>query len=316
MRVYRSLDQIDRAEVSGGSLSVGNFDGVHLGHQLIIAEGRRIALPAVAMTFDPHPLAVLSPRQAPPMMTPLELKVRLLGEAGADAVVVLPTDRSLLALDPEQFVRDVVAARIGPRAMIEGPGFGFGRGRAGDIDTLRQLGGSFGFDVHVVVGVARVLAGSHEPSLVSSTLVRRLIGGGSVEAAAQCLGRPYRLVGRPVSGRGRGRKIGFPTINVDTGAQLLPAEGVYAGLARCGGFEGPAAINIGPAPTFDHFQPAVEAHLVDLAGSVACEQIELDVAMRLRGVERFRSSQALVRQITRDVEQVRRLMKAAERGAK
>ncbi|MDD4889207.1 MAG: bifunctional riboflavin kinase/FMN adenylyltransferase, partial [Phycisphaerae bacterium] len=260
MIVFRQLNEVDAA-AAGGSLTIGNFDGVHLGHQRLIARAAELARPVVVMSFQPHPMAVLNPRQAPPELTPVELRLRLLEQAGADAVLVMPVTRELLGLEPEAFVRTVVADRFRPRVVVEGPDFGFGRGRCGDIDTLAALGRSFGFGVEVVHGVQRLLPGHHEPVTISSTLIRRLIGGGAVDAAAECLGRPYRLVGRCVTGRGQGRRIGFPTANVAVESQLLPADGVYAGVARSGGGQWPAAISIGPAPTFEFTEPAVEAHL-------------------------------------------------------
>ena len=285
MRIYGDIDSIETVVVAGGSLAIGNFDGVHLGHQRLLARARELAAgrPVVAMTFDRHPMAVLNPRQAPQVMTPTPLRTQLLGQAGADVVVILPTTRELLALEPEPFVRQIVVERVRPRAVVEGPDFGFGRGRAGDIDTLRQFGQQFGFEVAVVEPVVRSLPGHHEPVAVSSTLIRRLIAGGAMEPATACLGRPYRLVGAPVSGAGRGRRIGLPTVNVDVGEQLLPMEGIYAGFAHWPKGTRPAAINIGPAPTFGVTQVVVEAHLLDFSGELAAERIELDLIRRLRG---------------------------------
>jgi riboflavin kinase/FMN adenylyltransferase len=313
MRVFRSLDELerDRAAVAGGTLSVGNFDGVHLGHQRILARAAELARPVAVMTFDPHPLAVLNPAQAPPVMTPTPYRLELLAAAGVDAALVVSTDRELLAMEPEQFVEQVVVARFAPRAMVEGPNFGFGRGRRGDIDLLRGLGRRFGFDVQVVEQVARPLPGHSSPRPISSTLVRRLISGGNVEAARACLGRPYRLIGEPTSGAGRGRRIGFPTVNLAPGGQLLPADGVYAAVADCEPHRGPAAVNIGPSPTFGRDESVVEAHLLDFEGTLECERLSLDLLARLRGVEKFDSPEALAEQIGRDVADTRRI--AADR---
>lgn len=307
MKIFRQLNLIDSAAVAGGSLTIGNFDGVHLGHRQLIEQAAAIAGPVVVMTFHPHPMAVLNPRQAPAMLTPIDRRLALLDQAGADVAVVAPVTPDLLSLSAEDFVKTVVVESVRPRVVVEGPDFGFGRGRDGDIDTLRELGRSFGFEVKVVAGVQRLLPGHHEPVTISSTLVRRLIGGGAVGAAAQCLGRPYRLVGRCVRGRGQGRRIGFPTANLATESQLQPADGVYAGLAHCGGHTMPAAISVGPAPTFDFALSAIEAHLLDFDGDLLDKTLELDLLARLRGVEKFATVEALIVQVGRDVAAVRRL---------
>jgi riboflavin kinase/FMN adenylyltransferase len=304
MRVFRSLSQVDSA-AAGGALTIGNFDGMHLGHRRLISRAAQLARPVVVMTFEPHPMVVLNPRQAPPVLTPLDLKLDLLADAGADATLVMHSDASLLALGPESFICDMAVTPFRPRLMVEGPNFGFGRGRTGDVDMLRSLGRSHGFTVEVVPPVTRTLPGHHEPLVISSTLIRRLISGGTIEAAAECLGRPYRLIGKPVRGRGDGRRIGFPTVNLDVGEQLTPANGVYVGIARAAGKTWAAAISVGPAPTFEIHQPSVEAHLLDFTGELAAGSVALDLLARLRGIEKFDTVEQLVEQMRRDVELVR-----------
>lgn len=307
MKVFRDIAQVQRAVVAGGSLTIGNFDGVHLGHRRLIERAGELARPAVVMLFHPHPMVVLNPRQAPPVLTPLDVRLELIAEAGADAAVVVAADAELLALSPERFVRELVAGQIGPSVIVEGVDFGFGLGRSGDVDTLRDLGRTHGFTVEVVPPVMRTLSGHHEPLAISSTLIRRLISGGSVDAAGECLGRPYRLIGTPVAGRGQGRRIGFPTVNLDVGEQLTPADGVYAGAAQCGGQRYLAAVSVGPAPTFNFHQSAVEAHLLDFSGELDHRPIAVDLLARLRGIRQFDSIGDLVEQVRQDVEQVRRI---------
>jgi riboflavin kinase/FMN adenylyltransferase len=241
------------------------------------------------------------------VLTPPAYRAELLGAAGADAVAIARTDQDLLEMEPEAFVREVVVGRFAPQAVVEGPGFGFGRNRRGDTDLLAELGRHFGFAVHVVEKVVQALPGHREASPVSSTLVRRLLSVGSVQDAAACLGRPYRLIGRLVPGQGRGRAIGVPTANLDCGRQLLPAEGVYAAVARCSKYNGPAAVNIGPAPTFNQAQSTVEAHLLDFAGELGTGEVGLDLMVRLRGVQKFDSPDVLVAQIQRDLAETRRV---------
>ncbi|MCG3178126.1 MAG: Riboflavin biosynthesis protein RibF [Phycisphaerae bacterium] len=305
MAVFQGMDSVRPDMVAGGALSIGNFDGVHLGHQRIVATARELARPAVVMTFDPHPMAVLNPRQAPPAMTSPQERADLLIQAGADAVVIVATSRELLGMEAEAFVHEVIVARFAPRVVVEGPGFGFGRERRGDTDLLAEMGRRLGFDVRIADKVSVVLGSHRQLAPVSSTLVRRLLSAGSVEDASACLGRPYRLIGQVVGGHGRGRTLGYPTANLDTGAQLQPAEGVYAAIARCGSVRTAAAVSIGPSPTFDQQTVTVEAHLVDFQGPLPEARMELDLLRRLRGIERFASPEALAAQIARDVELTR-----------
>ena len=298
--------------LTGCGLTIGNFDGVHLGHRRLIARAGELSQdrPAVVMCFDPHPMAVLNPRQRPGVLTPMDMKLKLLEEAGADAAAIVPVDRAMLELSAEQFVREMIVARFRPRAVVEGPTFGFGKNREGDPEMLRELGLRYGFAVDIVPGVQRELHGHHEPVTISSTLIRRLIGGGAVESAAECLGRPYRLAGRLVPGRAVGRTIGFPTANLAVAGQLVPADGVYAAVARCESFTGPAAVSIGAPVTFEVRESAIEAHLIGFSGTLGDEAMELDMVARLRGIEKFESVETLVEQIGRDVEQTRVVLKS------
>lgn len=309
----RIVHGFSAAEFDGaaGALSIGNFDGVHLGHRQILdcaaERARQVRGPLVVMTFDPHPLAVLRPDRAPPMLTPPDEKLAQLAAAGVDATVVVAADRAFLSLTADDFVREVVVGRFRPRWVIEGPSFNYGRDRGGDNETLRLAGREHGFDVCVVESVeVEVDPGRHE--MVSSSLIRRAVAAGDVELAERALGRPYALLGPVVEGRRRGRTLGYPTANLDVGRQLLPAEGVYAGVAFVGGARYDAAVSIGRAPTFGETATLVEAHLLDFDGDLYDKRMRLELRGRIRGQATFPSAKELRAQIDRDVADIRSLL--------
>jgi len=308
------------ADWLGAAVSIGNFDGVHIGHQLLIercgAHARRLGGVVVAITFEPHPQAILRPSEAPPLLTPQALKLELLRAAGAAGVIVLPVDAAFLATTADEFIRRVLVERLRVRAIVEGPTFGFGRDRTGGIDTLRAAAASGGFAVELVEP-ARIAVGD-EWRGVSSRFIRELLAAGDVETAARALGRPYTLLGRVVRGAGVGRQIGFPTINLDCGGQLVPGDGVYAGVATLDGREHAAAVSIGPRATFGGGHRGVEAFLLDVDGSFYDRPARISLLARLRDQRRFDSPDELSDQIARDVMQTREQVvgfRAAERSA-
>lgn len=307
-RIVFGLEQVPRS-LRGGVLSIGNFDGVHRGHQKIIATARRLAdpeqLPVVAMTFDPPPDLVLRPADPPRRLGTTDQKARWLIEAGADGVVVAVATGDLLALPPEQFVTDVIADRFAPRHIVEGPNFYFGRRREGDVSLLDRLGGRLGFACHVVQPLTFDEAGTERR--ISSTRIRQLLAAGDVRAAAEALGRPYRLCGPVVHGDGVGRQLSFPTVNVDPGQQAVPADGVYAGLAETPAGRFVAAISVGTKPTFGRHPRTVEAHLLDAQADLYHEQVDVLFVHYLRPQQTYASGEALRQQIERDVADVRRL---------
>jgi riboflavin kinase/FMN adenylyltransferase len=299
-------------------LTIGNFDGVHLGHAALIARARQIAersRPAarvVAMVFHPHPLTILRPDAAPTTLTTIDHRAELLRAAGADDVVQLHPTPELLNLSPEQFI-DAAVREHAPIAIVEGPDFHFGKGRAGDNATLAALGRSRGFETHVVDPVEVPLS---DQSLVtiSSTLVRWLLSCGRVADAAALLGRPYELRGTVVRGDQRGREIGCPTANLST-PTVLPADAVYAGIATLADHRTlPAAIHVGTRSTFNDTTRTVEAHLLDWRGPLAENAPEYGWPLRLsfthwlRDQARFDSVTALVQQINRDIQRTRDLI--------
>lgn len=307
MKIYHGIESIDDA-LRGAALAVGNFDGVHLGHQRILRTAHALArvssASVLAMTFEPHPLAVLRPEQAPQRLTLWDEKVRQLEAAGADAVVRLDVDRSVLSLSAEDFVREVLIKRVHPSYIVEGPNFGFGRGRTGDVALLGRMSARGGFQLRVVEPYAPTLSDG-KPAVVSSTLIRECLTAGRVEDAATCLGRPYCLIGSVARGAGAGKKLGFPTINLDVSDQLVPADGVYAGRVAVDGMRGRAAISIGHRPTLGGTSRVIEAFVLDAAGDWYGKTARLDLAKRLRDQIKFSDANALTEQIAKDVEAVR-----------
>jgi riboflavin kinase / FMN adenylyltransferase len=311
VRIWRSLDAVP-ADLGRTVVTIGNFDGVHLGHQHVILRAREVAdelgiRDVVAVTFDPHPIAVLRPEHAPPTLTTIETRVRLLEEAGVDDVLVVPFSRELAGWSPERFVEEIVVESLGARAVVVGANFRFGYRAAGDVATLRELGQHNDFET---VGIA--LDGG--PQVWSSTYVRNCLTAGDVEGAAEALGRPFTVRGEVVRGDERGRELGYPTANVPTtGMHAAPADGVYAGwLQRLDGEHDPlpAAISVGTNPTFEGARERrVESYVLDrddleLYGLT----VEVSFVARLRGMRRFDSVDALVATMADDVRRARELL--------
>jgi len=313
MRVIRALESV---KLAGVVLTIGNFDGVHRGHQAILTAGRKRAdegdTQLVALTFDPHPLAVLTPGHVPPLLTPLDEKLHWLECAGVDRAVVAESRPALLSLSAEEFIADVIAARFRPKTVVEGASFAFGRKRQGNVRMLSTASPKYGFDVEVVEPT-RVALGGHPDMMISSSLIRQLLQSGTVDQAGVCLGRPYALLGRVERGAGRGLALGFPTANIRVQNQLIPAEGVYAGRVWLEGRPLAAAVSIGRNFTFDAGDLIVEAHLLDFSGGLYDQPIRLELIEWIRQQQRFDSPKSLGEQIERDVARTRKIV-AAEDG--
>jgi riboflavin kinase / FMN adenylyltransferase len=303
MNVFHSLDEFPD-QFRGGAVTVGNFDGVHRGHAGLIARlkdlARTIGGPAVVFTFDPHPARLLHPEAAPLPLIWTERKIELFAELGIDAVLVYPTDQTLLGLTARDFFDRVIRNCLDARAILEGPNFFFGRGRGGTIETLHQF--CTEADMRFEVSSPVEIGGQ----IVSSSRIRQSLLEGQVEDARSMLGRPYRLRGTVVRGAGRGGKLGFPTANLASCRTLVPADGIYAGLARTETQLHPTAVSVGGNPTFGENQRKVEAYLLDFQGDLYDRPLEVDFLARLRAPEKFPSPEALIAQMTRDVEATRR----------
>jgi riboflavin kinase / FMN adenylyltransferase len=289
-----------------GTATVGNFDGVHRGHAALVAELRtraaELGVPAVALTFDPHPRDLLRPDLAvPPLTTPAD-RIRLLHEAGADHVLVLRTTSDLLHLTAKEFFTQVLQERLAVKALVEGKSFGFGRNREGNIDTLAELCRSAGILLTVMPPV--VIDGGE----ASSSRVRNCVLMGDVEETAKVLGRPHRLHGTTAVGQRRGRTLGFPTANLHPLFNLAPGDGVYAVRAYVGQEMWPGAANVGPNPTFGEDARKVEVHLIGFAGDLYGRPLAVDFVRRLRDIRPFQGPDDLVKQLKRDVIDARRAL--------
>ena len=295
------------AECTRGAATVGNFDGVHRGHQALVAAARRHADrlrgPAVVVTFDPPPHLVLHPDAAPrPPLTTLADRAELLHKAGADHVVILRTSPALLALSAEAFFEDVLARQLGAKAVVEGYDFRFGRGRRGAHAAHRE------FCVAARLAFEEVPPVMHREEPVSSSRVRSAIVNGDVARAAELLARPYRIAGTVVEGAKRGRTIGFPTANLADVPTVLPGNGVYAVRAEVGGKLWPGAANVGPNPTFGEDARKVEVHLIDFAGDVYGRPMAVEFVSRLRETRPFANVPELIAQLKQDIDSARRLL--------
>ncbi len=297
-------------------VTVGNFDGLHLGHRaildVVVRRARDLAGDAVVYTFDPHPRKVLHPDRAPHLLTTLDQKLELLEEAGVDVVVVEPFTADFARTPAESFIREQLNQRIRPMEVYVGYDFHFGRDREGSMRLLTELGPLLGFSVTIIPEV------TVDEGDVNSTRIRELLAASRLEEASVMLGRPYTVRGVVVEGDRRGRSLGFPTANLDPENEILPAAGVYAGRLRfldsgepSRGDVFPAVINVGTRPTFDDSGRIVaEAHLIDFEGAVYGRRVELSFRYHLRAERRFTDVEALKDQIGADVAEGRRRLEA------
>jgi riboflavin kinase/FMN adenylyltransferase len=311
MEIVR-LDGTRPRDWTAAVVSVGNFDGVHRGHQALAAvvasEARAQAATAVVLTFDPHPSRVLAPERAPATLMTLEQRGEMLAPLGIERLVVLPFGRELAAELAASFARRILLESLAAREVVVGANFRFGRGRAGDVASLREFGAELGFRVTAVPPVLE--AGAP----ISSTRVRDALARGDVSEAASLLGRSYFVDGTVIRGHGRGRTLGFPTANLDPENEILPAAGVYACLCTIDGRTGPparAVVNLGRRPTFGAGALLLEAHLLDFEGDLYGFRMRVCFEARLRDELRFDGPQALLQQISRDAVAARRLLEKA-----
>lgn len=294
------------AAARGAVLTVGTFDGVHRGHALVLdrtaERARAQGLASLAVTFDPHPLDVVNPSAAPPLLTLWDEKIEVLAQTSIDYVAVVPFTRELAALTAEEFVHRILIRSFGMRELLIGYDHGFGRGRGGDVESLRVMGRQWGFPVEVV---PPVLGSDDAP--ISSTTIRRAIAHGDLARAADGLGRRYSVSGHVVSGERRGRLLGFPTLNLGLAPprKLLPPHGVYAVRVEgnAGTFGG--MMNLGPRPTFDDERVSLEIHVFEAWGDWYGGRVHVEFVERLRDTRRFAGPAELVAQLETDAKNAR-----------
>jgi riboflavin kinase / FMN adenylyltransferase len=305
---WRGLDAVP-TDWGRSVVTVGVFDGVHRGHQLLIgravAVARERGLPAVLVTFDPHPAELVRPGSHPAQLTTLRRRADLAAGLGVDAVCVLPFTPELLRTEPAAFVHHVLVERLHAAAVVVGRNFRFGHRGAGDVALLAELGQRFGFAVEGLE-----LTGDDGVTF-SSTYIRACIDAGDVVAAAAALGRPHRVEGVVVHGAPRGRDLGFPTANIATAPHTaLPADGVYAGRFAIGGRLLPTAVSVGTNPTFSGRVRTVEAYVLDVDEDFYGHAVAVDLVARLRGQERYDDVEALITQMRADVARTREILAA------
>ncbi|MEU8838752.1 bifunctional riboflavin kinase/FAD synthetase [Streptomyces roseus] len=310
MQRWRGLEDIPQ-DWGRSVVTIGSYDGVHRGHQLIIgravAKARALGVPSVVVTFSPHPSEVVRPGSHPPILAPYDRRAELMAGLGVDALLILPFTAEFSQLSPADFIVKVLVDKLHARAVIEGPNFRFGHRASGNVDFLRELGATYDYEVEVVDLVERGAAGGGVP--FSSTLARKLVAGGDMDGAAEILGRPHRVEGVVVRGAQRGRELGFPTANVETAPHTaIPADGVYAGWLTAGGERMPAAISVGTNLQFDATERTVEAYAIDRVGlDLYGLHVTVDFLAYVRGMAKFDSLDGLLEAIADDVKRARTL---------
>ncbi len=292
--------------LSSSVVTLGNFDGVHLGHQAllksVVSEAKKLALPSAVLSFHPHPFKILRPDKAPPLLLPLREKRRLIEEAGIDFFVCLEFNHQLASMSAYQFIKEILVRRLGVEEIFVGKDYRFGKDRVGDVGYLKKIGDLFQFKVEVVGPV--VVDGI----LVSSTRIRRLIMEGKIREAMKLLGRPYKVLGRVIPGAGRGRRLGFPTANIQPENELIPQRGVYSVGVEIENIMYPGVGNVGYNPTFNGDDIVrIEVFIIDFSGILYNKEISVLFLDKIRDEVRFSSPDLLVSQIERDVKEAKRI---------
>lgn len=294
------------SSAKGGIVTIGNFDGVHLGHQSMLTivreHARKVAKRVVVVTFDPHPVNVLKPDVSLPKLSTLETRKELLKRFGADDVCVLNVDHALLSMAPETFFDEVVRKQLDASGLVEGPDFHFGKDRAGDTTVLKKLCDQSGLSLTVIPAVCE---GSE---MISSTRIRKLLADGAVAEAVSLLGHGYTISGVIGRGAGRGQTLGIPTANLERIEVLLPRNGVYAAQCSLQGQKLACAVSIGPNPTFDDHERKVECHILNFSGDLYDSDLSIELLAEIRELHSFASHESLVSQIKADINQCRQVV--------
>jgi len=304
MKTFKTSRALARV-VKGPVLTLGNFDGLHLGHRMIIRNvcdrARSLGCRSVVYTFEPHPLKVVAPQKSPALIVDAATKAALVASFGVDFMVIAEFTKEFAAKHPRAFVEEEILP-LGPAEVWVGHDFSFGREKTGTVDYLRRLGEELGFTVHVIPAYMK------GGEVVSSSRIRRLVSEGRVREASALLGRDFSISGRVVRGRNVGKELGFPTANLRTASELIPADGVYAARTVVSGRRYGAVVNIGVAPTFGGGERTIEAHILGFRGEIYGKRVEVEFLRRLRGERAFKSRQALTARIRKDIERASRLL--------
>jgi len=312
MQLVEDLNQI-KTPYPNAVVTIGNFDGVHRGHQLLFQSLRKkaeqISGTSVVITFDPHPLRVLSKKKMPALITLKEQKIELIADAGVDVCLCIPFTKSFAGITAAEFVEEILIRRLGMKAMVVGEDYAFGRNREGDIAFLQRAAEKFGFEL---VCLEKASLDGLTPK-ISSTEIRNRVSAGDMDVAHEMLGRYYQIRGEVVSGRGRGaRTLGFPTANIKLADELCPLAGVYAVVVRHAGRQYRGVANIGYSPTFDDHIFTVEVHILHFDEAIRGHQVRVDFVQRIRNEKKFAGIEELKAQIQQDIDAAERLL--AEKG--
>jgi riboflavin kinase/FMN adenylyltransferase len=309
MKIIDHLDNISKP-FPNAAITIGNFDGVHIGHQALFHEvietAEDMGGTSIAMTFEPHPIRVLKPNHHPPLITLYEQKVELIERTGMDVLICIPFTKEFASLSAQQFVVDLLVRKIGIKAIVVGEDYSFGKNREGDIESLRSYAVEYGFEV-IVANWIRM--NRTHVDRISSTKIRELVMDGQMAQAEKMLGRHYQIRGKVVTGRDRGGKVlGIPTANINLHDELCPKTGIYAVTVECGGKQHKGVANIGYSPTFKEHQFTVEVHIFDFNDRIYGENIRVNFIQRIRDEKKFSSIDDLIAQIQRDIADARRIL--------
>ena len=309
MKIINQLDKISEP-FANAVITIGNFDGVHIGHQALFHEvietAENIGGTSIAMTFEPHPIRVLKQNGHPPLITLYEQKIELIERTGIDVLICIPFTRAFAELTAEQFVKDLLIKKIGMKAIVVGEDYNFGKDREGDIELLRSYAPEYGFEV-IVAGWIKMSRGIAQR--ISSTKIRELVTDGLMIQAEKMLGRNYQIRGKVVTGRDRGGKLlGIPTANINLHDELCPKTGIYAVTVECRGKKYDGVANIGYSPTFDDHEFTVEVHIFDFDDDIYGEKIRVNFIERIRDEKKFSNIQELIDQIKRDMVAARKIL--------
>ncbi|MCK5912322.1 MAG: bifunctional riboflavin kinase/FAD synthetase [Desulfuromusa sp.] len=309
MNILKSFDSLPTL-FGSSAVTLGNFDGVHLGHRelfrYLVSAARQLKCPSIVYTFDPHPLKFLAPEKAPLLLNTPEEKQRLIAASHIDYLIETPFTADFATMSPEQFVIDILVEKLKIKALVVGYDYAFGQGRRGNVDFLKACGDDLGFTVEVLQPVGA------DGLPFSSTRIRRMVASGDVAAVVRLLGRQYNLQGKVVPGEQRGRELGFPTANLETDKELLPATGVYAVKVRHCQQEYGGVVNLGQRPTFGGGAPTIEVHLLDFTGQLYNQDLRIYFVERLRGEQKFSSAGKLIEAITADVINARQILQSVQ----